>query len=235
MPPTQSAPVAHIFPVGQGGHAAPPQLRSVSVPFFTASPQLAGEQVLVCGSHTPLTQSPLTTHSTHVDAAVHFFPPPIAHEDPVAFGVNVGTPATQVSSVQSLASSGVSLPSGIDFVAPAPSHTAWRQSFGVWAASALPSAAKSRPHRPALHVRVLHSVSAPGHSVAAAQGLAPPVPVLVSPPAPVDMAPPAPLVVVAPLLLVVVLVVEPTLVGDSDPVVTPDVAVDPPVPTSEES
>src|SRR5512132_3540798 len=126
-PPTQSVPIEQAFPVAQRGHIAPPQSVSVSDPFFTASPQPAGAHLLLSGSHTRLVQSPSTLHSTHVEAAEHSFPPSIE----------------QASSVHSLLSSGLSLSSAIDLVEPAPSHTAFRQSFGVWAARSVPSAAKS--------------------------------------------------------------------------------------------
>src|SRR5512132_2706642 len=142
-PPTQSVPIEQAFPVAQRGHIAPPQSVFVSDPFFTASPQPAGAHLLLSGSHTRLVQSPSTLHSTHVEAAEHSFPPSIVHADPVAFGVELATPIEQASSVHSLLSSGLSLSSAIDLVEPAPSHTAFRQSFGVWAARSVPSAAKS--------------------------------------------------------------------------------------------
>src|SRR5690349_18212440 len=80
-PPMQSPGSPQNWPVAQGGHIAPPQSTSDSPPFFFRSPQPAGAHLNVAGSHTMLAQSPSTTQSTHVEAAVHFWLPFGPHGD----------------------------------------------------------------------------------------------------------------------------------------------------------
>lgn len=60
-------------------------------------------------------------------------------------------------------------------VPPLPSQIAVLQSPVVCVAITVPLIAWEKPHTPAMHVRVLHSVSTPGHIV----GLVQPPPVLV--------------------------------------------------------
>src|SRR5689334_10724385 len=59
---------------------------------------------------------------------------------------------------------------------PLPSHTASRQSFGVWAATGVLAGVNETPHVPPAQVRLLHSVSLPGQLAGVAQPTHAPLP-----------------------------------------------------------
>src|SRR5262245_40629719 len=78
-----------------------------------------------------------------------------------------GVPFVHTSLVHDLPSIGTSAFSKAIVMQPEPSHCACLQSPAVWAARLVPAAAYEKPHAPAMHVRVWHSVSCPGHPLAA--------------------------------------------------------------------
>src|SRR5262249_48357127 len=106
---------------------------------------------------------------THVPVALHTEPPPWVHGVSVAFSGFDGELPVHTSSVHWLPSTGLSFVSATLCTLPAPSHTFFLQSPVVCDATAVLAAGKPKPHAPAVHFRVLHSSSVPGHSLGAVQ------------------------------------------------------------------
>ncbi len=127
-----------------------------------------------------------TRHSAQAPLPSHTVPVPSAHTPPaIVFGFE-GTPPVQMSSVQALLSTGLSLLSGIATIAPEPSHCCDLQSPAVCAAIRVPAGALEKPQTPTVQVGVWHSLAAAGQSLAEAQPTQAPLPshLVVAPAAP---------------------------------------------------
>jgi hypothetical protein len=86
------------------------------------------------------------------------------HLVPRAAGVAVSSPALQPKMRQGLAEAGLSLSSATWATPPVPSHCETWQSPAFCALSAVPFAVAFGSHALALHARVEHSLSLPGHA-----------------------------------------------------------------------
>ena len=102
-PLKQSAGAPQPSPRSQPAHE-PPQSTSLSLPFFTPSPQLAAAQAPA--SHTLLAQSALARHSRHCPAPSHL---PRLHGAPASVGPSPHTAASQVAFKHSAGGCGQSL------------------------------------------------------------------------------------------------------------------------------
>ena len=111
------------------------------------------------------TQLPLPSHSDV----------PLPQLVPGASSENPAEPFVQVPVVHAVLA-GVLLLSIASWTPPEPLHCACRQSPAVWLVSGVPCAVKSKPHTPAVHVRVSHWVSLPGQSVGNTQLTQSPLP-----------------------------------------------------------
>jgi hypothetical protein len=95
-----------------------------------------------------------TRHCTQAPAPVHTVPPLSAQAEPAAVGVCEGTPPVQISLVQFVASTGISLLSFPETMAPLPLHVFFLQSPALCIATAVPAAVNEKPHTVAVQVRV---------------------------------------------------------------------------------
>jgi hypothetical protein len=145
----------------------------------------------------PSEQSAVTLHSTQSPVALHTVPPSSLQAPPSGAGVALsGTPAMQVSTVQSRMSSGRSVLSGWLAVAPAPSQMASWQFPGLCAGRGVPWATFSVPQTPLVQVAATQSV-APVQSPGSVHMLPPVPPWPPWPPMPPSPWPPMPPPVVA--------------------------------------
>jgi hypothetical protein len=169
----QSPFTAHTLPGPQVGHAPPPQSTSVSAPFFTWSLHCAATHALAL-LQIPLAQSLDERHCTHLPDAVQSAPPLSVHAVLLGWSANFGIPATQVSTVQSFLSSGVSLSSSCDMVLPCPSHTSLWQSPLVCAVTAVPDAVYASWQNPPVQAGFWQSVLIAWHWLTSLHAIPPP-------------------------------------------------------------
>jgi hypothetical protein len=147
---------------------SPEACDEITVPALACeTPQAPALQVRIWHSVSAPAQSLGVLHSTHEPEPSHTAPPFWSHPAPEAMGGFEGVPFEHTSLVHELPSMGMSALSMAIVTPPEPSHCACLQSPAVWAASLVPAAAYEKPHAPAMQVRVWHSVSWPGHPLAA--------------------------------------------------------------------
>jgi hypothetical protein len=142
----------------------------VGVPLAVkAKPQVLATQVRVWHSVSWPGHVDAVTHWTHCPVPLHVVPPFWLQAEPDAVGGFDGAPAVHTSLVHWRLSTGRSVLSATGTITPAPSHWFFLQSAAVCAATAVPAAVNEKPQTFAVHVRVLHSSSTPGHVAAATQ------------------------------------------------------------------
>jgi hypothetical protein len=105
-PPVQSLAPLQVLVSVQGGHAPPPQSMSLSVPFFTASPQVGLLHTLPL--HTPLTQSLGPAQCRPSPHGLHG-PPQSVSVSPPSFTMSEQPIGTQLAALQSLPGQSASL------------------------------------------------------------------------------------------------------------------------------